>query len=497
MAEILICEKICKSFSGIEVLHDVDFSVKEGEIHALVGENGAGKSTLMNIISGVIKPTSGKIYKHGKEIVLENPLDAFKEKIGIVHQELSIADNLTVAENILIGREPINKLGFIDRKELNIQAEECLNIMGISIDPRIKAGSLSVGLQQVIEITKVISKNIEILILDEPTSSLSEKEIQNLIQLLKRIKEERNLSIIFISHKLNEVEILADRTTVLRDGYVIGTLKREETTIPKVINMMIGRDLDYHKSMLSKNDFGNVILKADRLFGKGFSDISFEVREKEILGVFGLIGAGRTEMACALFGYDKLNSGEIMLKGNNLVIDNPKKAVENGICYVTENRKELGLFLTKSLKYNTIASSFEEFNKFLGVMNEKKADIVAEKYVKELQIDPPNINQNVFEYSGGNQQKILISKSLAAHPDVLIVDEPTRGVDVGAKEMIHSILRELANNGMAIIMISSELPELLKLSDRVMIMHEGIQKGTLKNDNLTEEDVMSLAYAEG
>lgn len=496
MEDILSLQDISISFGGVEVLHNVSFNVRKGEILSLIGENGAGKSTLMKIISGVYIPDTGKIIKSGKEIKLRNPLDAFAEHIGIVHQELSIAGNLTVAENMMVGREPVNKLGFIKDKELLETARKELKDLGIDVDPAVKAGTLSVGMQQVIEIAKVLAKDIDLLIMDEPTSSLSEREIVHLFALLREIKKKKDLTVIFISHKLSEVMELSDRATVLRDGSMVGTLERSDMSVDRLISMMIGRDLDYNKHLLASREPGEAILRAQGLTqGKRYRDIGFELHPYEILGMFGLVGAGRTECILGMLGMEHLEAGEVIYLGEKVKFRSPREAVKNGIYYVTENRKEMGLFLTKDLTDNVVASSIKDYEGFLGTLHFDRMAQTGKAYVEKLNIQPPDIHKPAVSFSGGNQQKILLSKALATKPRVLIIDEPTRGVDIGAKAMIHQILRELAESGIAILMISSELPEILKLSDRVVVMHEGELMGTVKNDHLEEKDVMAIAFS--
>ena len=495
MENILELENISKSFGGVEVLHNVSLSVTKGEIHALIGENGAGKSTLMKIVSGVYQPDSGVIRKDGREIHLHNPLSAFAERIGIVHQELSIAGNLSVAQNMMVGREPVGPLGFVKDKLLVEMARKELQELGIDIDPTLTAGNLSVGMQQVVEIAKVLAKDIDILIMDEPTSSLSEREISHLFELLRSIRKQKNLTVIFISHKLDEVMEICDRATVMRDGSIVGTVNRENTTINQLIGMMIGREMDYNLQMLAKHAPGEAILSAKNLCGgRKFHNISFELRPYEILGVFGLVGAGRTETILSMIGLQPLESGEVFLNGEKVHFRTPRDAVRRGVYYVTEDRKQMGLFLTKSLTDNITSSSISDYEGFLGALRFQEMETNAQSFIEKLDIRPQDLHKNAVNFSGGNQQKILLSKALATKPKVLIVDEPTRGVDVGAKSMIHQILRDLAEEGIAVMMISSELPEILKLSDRILVMHEGNQMGVAKNDHLEEKDIMTIAF---
>ena len=495
MENKLELENVTIAFGGVEVLHNVSFSVRKGEIHALIGENGAGKSTLMKIICGVYFPDSGTIFKDGKKIKPRSPLDAFTERIGTVHQELSVADNLTVAENMMVGREPVNKLGFINEGLLVETARNELRSLGIEIDPTAIAGSLSIGLLQVVEIAKVLAKDIDLLIMDEPTSSLSEREIKHLFTLLRSIREKRDLTIIFISHKLTEVMELSDRATVMRDGNIVGTVNSNETTMNQLISMMIGREMDYNKQLLAVHAPGDPVLCAQHITGKKFRDICFELRPYEILSMFGLIGAGRTEAVLAIIGMQQLESGDVLLNGQKVHFRSPRDAVESSVYYVTEDRKGMGLFLTKSLTDNAIASSIKDYEGFIGALRFDQMDKTASMLIDKLDIRPRELHKKAVNFSGGNQQKILFAKALATKPKVLIVDEPTRGVDVGAKGMIHMILRELAEEGVAILMISSELPEILRLSDRVLIMHEGEQMGTVINDKLVEEHIMSIAFS--
>jgi ABC-type sugar transport system ATPase subunit len=499
MDNILRLEHISKSFGGIEVLHDISLSVKKGEIHSIIGENGAGKSTLMKIIGGVYIANRGTVFKNEEAVNPKNPLEAIASGIGTVHQELSIADNLTVAQNILAGYEPVNRLGFINNKKLIQQTGKILRDLGLDIDPAEKAGNLSIGMQQIIEIAKVISRDIDVLILDEPTSSLSEKEIRHLFKLLFSLKQQKNITILFISHKLSEVTEISDRVTVLRDGCLIGTLNREDIKIPVIINMMIGRDLDISKSMQSQTSRTKNILEVRNLTGRTrkFKNISFSVMNYEILGLFGLIGSGRTEIANAIIGADKLEGGEVWYLGRRVFFRSPRQAIKNGVCYLTEDRKEMGLFLTKPLTDNIVASVLDKFTRKNGTINKVAVEQVSREYIDRLNIQPPELYKHLLNFSGGNQQKVLLAKALIAKPRVLIVDEPTRGVDIGAKNTIHQILRSLAETGIAIIMISSELPEVLQLSDRIAVMHEGTLKGILVNKNLTEGEILSIAFKEG
>ncbi len=495
MEKIIKLENIGKKFGGNYVLQNVSLEIERGDIHAIIGENGAGKSTLMKIIGGIYKPNEGQVYKNGEEIHLKNAIDAYHHGIGIVHQELSVVGNLSIAENIFAGRQPVTRLGFVKEKKMCSEAQAILDDMGINLNPREKVENLSVAMQQVIEIVKVVSHKIDVLILDEPTSSLSANEIDHLFKLVRRMRDEKGMTVIFISHKLDEVKAICNRVSVLRNGRLAGHLADEEITSPNMIRMMVGDDLDSQTFLAPGTEKGEEILKVcDLCNGKKFRHVSFELYKNRILGMFGLIGAGRTETIMSVIGADKFDSGTILYEGKEVRFKSPKESIAKGIVYLTENRRDLGLFLTKPIADNIIAASLKDFITAYRTMNKEKIDRVTEEYIEKLNIQPPVRNKAAATYSGGNQQKILFSKVLLANPKVLIVDEPTRGVDVGVKMTIHHMLRELADSGIAVIVISSELPEILKVSDDIVIMHEGEFKGVMKNTGLTEQEVMTGVY---
>ncbi len=497
MDAILKLEGIGKMFGGNYVLKDVSLEIGRGEVHAVIGENGAGKSTLMKIIGGIYEPNEGVIRKNGEKILLHNAIEAYKQGIGIVHQELSVADNLTIAENIFAGRQPVNRFGFVREKQMCEDAGKILGEMGIRLDPREKVGNLSVAMQQIIEIAKVVSHRIDVLILDEPTSSLSNKEIAHLFELVRRLCREQGMTVIFISHKLDEVMAISDRVSVLRNGNFIGTLSGEEITASRMIHMMVGDQLDSRSFLAPKTPEGEVILRAEGLCREGkFRDVSFALQKNRILGIFGLIGAGRTESILSLIGADRLDSGRVTYEGREIRLSSPKEAIAKGIVYLTENRRDLGLFLPKEISDNVIAASLGAFTTKRHTVDRKKAGEAVEGYIQKLKIQPPVMDKPAGTYSGGNQQKILFSKVLLTDPKVLIVDEPTKGVDIGVKMTIHHMLRDLADSGIAVLLISSELPEILKLSDRVLVMHEGECRGLLENRDLTEREVMAAVYGE-
>jgi len=495
---LLELKNISKSFGDNKVLTDISLSLEEGEIHSIIGENGAGKSTLMKIIGGIYTSDGGEILINGSQVHLHNPIEAYKAGIGIVHQELSVADNMTVAQNVFVNREPVNFLGFVDWKKLNANTEKEFKKIGIYIKPDMLVHNLSVGMQQIVEIVKVLSQEVKILILDEPTSALSDKETQNLFELLFKLRAQGTL-IIFISHKLNEISQISDRVSVLRDGKYIGTLNKEEIDENRIISMMVGRELDNLYPHKAKSRNGQVVLKTEHLSRNGkFDDVSIEFKAGEITGIFGLVGAGRTEFAWSVFGADRIDGGKVFYEGNELNLKSPTQAIKNGIAYLTEDRKRLGLFLGMDVKDNAIASNVDAVTNKMGILDNSKIYKITQKYIDSLEIHPNNCEDSkIYNLSGGNQQKVLLSKWLAANPRVLIVDEPTRGVDVGAKSKIHNILRQLADSGMTIVMISSELPEILGLSDRVAVMCEGKLIDVMENDNLTEEYVLTKAFNKG
>lgn len=498
---ILKVEGICKSFAGTEVLHDVTFGVDAGQIHALIGENGAGKSTLMNIIGGIHQPDKGAIYLKGQPVSFADPLQAMSSGISIVHQELSLVPNLSVGLNIfsygqknsLVNREKVNRLGFINWKQLYADTGELFAHIGIDIDPTVLVSQLSVGMQQLVEIAKALSFDARVLILDEPTSALSEKEIERLFAVIRDLVTRREVAIVFISHKLEEVFTISDQISVLRDGYMVGTVKTKEATQAQIIQMMVGRHIE---DMYPPKSTGisNVMFAVEGLSRPPyFQDVSFWLRRGEILGFAGLVGSGRTEVARAIFGADKIQAGKISLEGKEVRIRSPRQAIQQGICYLTEDRKSLGLFLKMTLRDNIVASSLGRFVSRLGLLKRRLIREVAMKYVDDMQIRPRNDEVDIISLSGGNQQKALLAKWICAQPKVLIADEPTRGVDVGAKAKLHSDLRKMAEDGVGVILISSELPEVLGLSDRVAVFREGHLAAILEGEMVTQEEVMKYA----
>jgi ribose transport system ATP-binding protein len=489
---LLQLRNISKSFGPNKVLDSISLDIERGKCYAVVGENGAGKSTLMKIIGGIYQPDAGSIIFDGKEMKFSNPGDAIQAGVSIVHQELSLASNLSVAQNIFCHREMTNKLGLIQWNLLYVEARKIFETMGVEIDPKILCGKLSVGMQQIVEIAKALSFDSRIIIMDEPTSALSEKEVEYLYRIVHNLTE-RKVAVIFISHKLTEVFRIARNILVLRDGNLTGNLITEETSRDEVISLMVGRhltDLFPPKSSGRGAEFFSV----SGFTRKGvFEDLSFSLRRKEILGFAGLVGAGRTETARTIFGADAKDSGTIVLDGKSLEIRNPMDAIAEGICYLTEDRKTLGLFLTMKMSLNIVAASLEKFINRAGFFLFPRIRAQSQKYVELMQIRPFDDEIKVVNLSGGNQQKTLLAKWLCAKPKVLIVDEPTRGVDIGAKAKIHQDLRTLAEGGIGVIVISSELPEILGLCDRIVIFCEGRITKIMDNQDLSQAEIMEFA----
>ncbi|MCM8901592.1 sugar ABC transporter ATP-binding protein [Caldicoprobacter algeriensis] len=490
-AELLRLNGITKIFPGTVALSDVSFSVNRAEIHAIVGENGAGKSTLMNIISGNLQPDKGEIYLEGKKVKIRSPRDAQNLGISIVHQELALCPHLTVAENIYIGRLPQKSRKIVDYDKLNKMSEEVLALFDeVNIKPIDKVADLNVAQQQIVEIAKAITFNCKLLILDEPTSALSEADAEVLFKIIKDLKS-KGISILYISHRLREIFELADRITVLRDGRYIATLNTVETNPDQVVSLMVGREIkEMYPPKSSK--IGEEIFRVENISSEKVQNVSFSLHEGEILGFAGLVGAGRTELAQTICGILPRHCGEIYLEGKRLEIKSFEDAIKNRIGYVTEDRKQFGLFLRLPVAYNVSAIYLKYDCKRLLIDRQKERGL-AQEFVKKLNIKTSSYFQLVMSLSGGNQQKVMVAKWLAINPKILILDEPTRGIDVGAKAEIHNLLRELAKSGIGIILISSEMPEIIGMCDRVLVMREGRITGELSGDQITEENIMQLA----
>lgn len=491
MPALLEAIDITKQFPGTLALDGAQLELLPGEIHAVIGENGAGKSTLMKILAGVNVADSGEILFEGQPVAPATPREALQLGIAIVHQELSLVHTLTVAENMFPGRLPTNMLGMVRYGELFRQAQRVLDDLHMDVDARAPVEQLSIASQQLVEIAKALSLNCKVLILDEPTSALTDHEADNLLSFLRRLAAD-GVGILYISHKLKEVFSVADRVTVLRDGKYVGTRHISETTQDEVIRMMVGRELG--NMYPAKSDRRGEPLLEVRDLQRAGSDIrnSFQLYEGEVLGFAGLIGSGRSELARAIFGAEPKEAGEILLNGVPVEIHSPKQAIQLGIGYLPEDRKSAGLFLEMSVKLNVEATVIDEVSSG-GVVIAAKERSLAEQYVEELNISTSSIEQEIRRLSGGNQQKALVAKWLAIKPKILIVDEPTRGIDVGAKKEIHYLLRTLADNGVGVIMISSELPEVLGMSDRILVMHEGAIVAEFSAAEATEESIIRAA----
>lgn len=483
-------KSISKSFYGVRVLNDVDLDVRAGEIHAICGENGAGKSTLMNILSGSLTPDSGQILYGGKEVTFSSPKDAQDLGISIVHQELSLFPHLSVAENIFAGRLPA-KNRIIDKRKMDSMAGAILNRLNANISVEASVSDLSVSKQQMVEIAKAISMNCSVLILDEPTSALTEAETDDLFSVLKLLRDS-GIAVLYITHKLNEIFNNCQRCTVLRDGAHIWTKEVSETSVDEVVSSMVGRRLD--NIYPAKGKRGNrVLLRVKGLTRYGvYRNITFDLFDGEILGIAGLIGAGRTEIARGVCGIDHVDSGEIELLGKSVPLNDLRESIDRGLIYMTEDRRSEGLFLEMSVKENIVAPDLRQVSPH-GFINEKQLEKKAEEFKDKLNIKSRDVGEKVLNLSGGNQQKVLLSKWLYTDPKVLILDEPTRGIDVGAKHEIHEILRRLSAEGRGVIVISSELPEILGISDRIIVIHEGQIAGEINADEASEELIMQFA----
>ena len=495
MGDVLLkMEGIDKSFPGVHALDNAQFELRAGEVHTLVGENGAGKSTLMKILAGIYTKDAGTILYQGKEIEIPNPRAAQHLGISMIHQELNLMPHLTLAQNVFVGREPRGVLPFmLDEKKINAQTEALFDAMHLRLDPRTKAADLTVAKQQMVEIAKAVSFNSQILIMDEPTAALTESEIEELFRLIRQFRE-RGVGIVYISHRLEELKQISDRITVMRDGHYVDTVDAAAVTIDRIISMMVGRTIYESAPEVPEKPNEEVVLEARGLNrGTAIRDVSFSLMKGEILGFAGLMGAGRTEVARAIFGADVLDSGEIYVKGQKVEIKSPRDAVHHGIGYLSEDRKRYGLAVGLDVEANIALASFDQFTNPVGMVKAGETHKTAERYVGALAIKTPSIQQRVRNLSGGNQQKVVIGKWLTADTDVLIFDEPTRGIDVGAKSEIYKLLNELAAQGKSIIMISSELPEILRMSHRIVVMCEGRITGELTAAEATQEGIMRLA----
>jgi inositol transport system ATP-binding protein len=492
---VLIMEHISKSFPGVKALNDVQLTVRRSTVHALMGENGAGKSTLMKVLIGMYIPEEGEIAFQGKKIKIENTQQALKMGISMIHQELSPEPYMTVAENIYLGREPLGRFKLIDKKKMIADTRALLERLEINIDPNTVMRNLSVANTQMVEIAKAISYDSSLIIMDEPTSAITEREVAHLFKIIRTLKE-KGVAIIYITHKMDEVFQIADDITVFRDGRHIATVPATETDRNSLIAMMVGRELT---NLFPKEDapIGDVILSVRNLTRSGIvHDVSFDLRRGEILGLSGLMGAGRTEVIEGLFGVKPLDAGEITIKGERVRIKSPQDAIRHGMALLTEDRKLSGILGVLSVRDNMMIASLSSYTK-AGFLNKRIINETCNREKTRLELKTPSMDQVIKLLSGGNQQKVLVSRWLLTVPEILILDEPTRGIDVGAKSEIHRLMSKLAQEGKAIIMISSELPEILGMSDRVLVMHEGRVGGVFERKDATQENIMRAATGHG
>ena len=495
MEYVLELKNIYKSFPGVKVLEDVTLQVRPGEVHALMGENGAGKSTLMKILMGIYKADQGSIFLEGKETVIHGPKDAMSKGISMIHQELNTVLDMEVAENVFVGRELLKKgfekLKIVDIARMREETGRYFREMNIDIDPRAKMRTLSVAEMQLVEIVKAISLNSRIIVMDEPTSAITEKEATVLFAQIERLKKQ-GVAIIYISHKMDEIFRISDTITVLRDGQWIGTKPAKELDNDMLIKMMVGRELTdiYPKDPV---EIGDVILEVKNLSrGKKVQDASFSLRKGEVLGIAGLVGAGRSELVETIFGLYPKTGGQIFLHGKEVHIKNAADAIKNKMALITEDRKQTGLNLIVSVKENIASVSIGKLSNH-GIVNDKKINEVSEKYIKELKIKTPDGNAIVGNLSGGNQQKVVLAKWLLDEPDIIIFDEPTRGIDIGAKRDIYLLINNLAKEGKAVIVISSEMAEVMGICDRILVMAEGRINGEVQREEFSQEVIMGYA----
>lgn len=492
MEPIIELKGVSKIFPGVKALDSVDLDILPGEVHGLIGENGAGKSTLIKILTGAYTNDIGKIYVDGKETKLQGPKHAMELGINAIYQELNTFQDLTVFDNMFIGRE-VKKGALLDHNLMMNQAKQVLKELGQNINPKMSIAQLGMGHQQMIEIAKALCVETRLLIMDEPTSSLSEREVRELMKTIKRLKE-KGIAIVFISHRLPELFEICDRITVMRDGQKIKTVGAEEITEDQLIKLMVGRDLEQQFPKI-KTKIGEELLKVESLTRKGvFEDISFSVKRGEILGIAGLVGSGRTEVVRTIFGADPLTSGKISIKGKEVKIKTPKDAMKNGLAFLTEDRKGQGLILENNLEFNMAITCYDKLkNGFL--VNLKKMKKSAKENIDKLQISPPIPSFTAGKLSGGNQQKVVIGKWLNTDAEIYIFDEPTRGIDVGAKVEVYNVMNKLISEGAAVIMISSEMPEVIGMSDRVIVMSEGKLTAEIPREELSQENIMKAASA--
>jgi len=488
---VLQMQHISKTFPGVVALEDVCLELRRGEVHVLLGENGAGKSTLVKILSGAYQKSSGEIFIEGEKTEIKNPKQAQELGISIIYQELNLVSQLSAAENIFLGKEPVKTFGVIDFKKLFAQSQQLLDELGVRINSKSLIKNLGIAEQQMVEVAKALSFRSKILIMDEPTSALTEEEIKELFQTIKRLKK-KGVAIIYISHRIEELFEIGDKVTVLRDGKYIDTKNIAETNSAELIRLMVNRELNeqFPKQVAKK---GDEILRVESLAKKNkLYDINFCLYQGEVLGIAGLLGSGRTELARAIFGIDKIDAGKIIIKGQRKNLTSPRDSINLGIGLLTEDRKSQGLVLNLSLRDNICLPNLDMFSNY-GVVNSQQENLTAKKYIRELRIKTPSFKQKVINLSGGNQQKVVVSKWLCSQADILIFDEPTRGIDVGSKVEIYQLMNQLTAAGVGIIMISSELPEILGMSDRILVMCQGRINGEFTRQEATPEKILQRA----
>jgi len=491
---ILTLKNISKEFPGVKALQKVSFDLRKGEVHVLIGENGAGKSTLMKVLTGVYHPDEGEIFFKGEKVEFHNTKQAQDKGIAIIFQEFNLIPNLTVWQNIFLGREPLTKTGLIDQKKQIKESKRILDFLGVEIDIFAKARNLGVAQQQLVEVAKALSVDAEIIIMDEPTATLSEREIETLFKTIKNLQS-NGVSVIYISHRLQELRVIGDRITVLRDGKTIGTCEACNFDMDELIKMMVGREISKQRIREKSSANDRLLLEVSHLNqGKRLKDISINVKEGEIVGLAGLVGSGRTELAQAIFGVIKKDSGEITINGEMAEKSSPVRSIKKKMGFISEDRKRYGLALNLPIKVNITHACLDQLFPS-GVVDEKLERSIAMDYREKLRMATPDVTRDVVALSGGNQQKVILAKWLCTQSRFLILDEPTRGIDVGAKEEIHNLVNDLANQGVGILMISSDLPEIMLMSDRIYVMKDGRVVKELDGYNTTQEEV--IAYATG
>ena len=484
---ILEIRNIVKRFPGVLALNNVSLKIYEGEAMALLGENGAGKSTLMKVLTGVYQRDEGTILYNGREVNYTNARQAQEDGIAIIHQELNLIPRMKVYENIFLGREVRKKTGALDKKYMIQRSRELLEEVRMNIDPNALISSLSIAQQQMVEIAKALLVDAKVIVMDEPTDALPDEEVESLFNIIRTLKQKQK-GIVYISHRLKEIFEICEHATILRDGQFIAEKPVSELTQDSLISMMVGRSLDQQFPYMEMK-LGDVVFSVKGLTNALVNDISFDVRRGEVLGITGLVGAGRTELAQTIYGLHEWHEGEITLNGKKVHPANPNQAIREGIYYMTEDRKRNGLVLIMDVRRNTSLSALDKISKF-GKINERLERKICADYIQKINIKTPSQNQKVRNLSGGNQQKVVLSKALMTEPEVLILDEPTRGIDVGAKKEIYNLINQLKQEGKAIIMISSEMPEILGMSDRILVLHEGRCKGELSRAEATQERIM-------